>query len=259
MLALMSQSQIEHWLNTPLGRRVHALERKHVGEALSHVFGWQLLQIGHWGDSSALISEARTQHKSVLAQALAAMEPDCGVSRVLSRTDALSVASESVDAVLLPHTLEFEPDPHAVLREVQRILMGDGQLIVMGFRPFSWWGLRHLFARDGFPPGAERFLAEHRVRDWLKLLGFEIIDSKRYLFTWPWGSAAPTSERFFETVGERASPLFAGAYLLKARKRVYAVTPLRVKWSKRTQVVSGLIEPARRGSARFDSGDGLPK
>jgi SAM-dependent methyltransferase len=246
----MSPISIEHWLKTPLGQRVHALERKHVSESLSNVFGWQLLQIGHWGDSFKLIGEARTQHKSVLAQALPIMEPDCGVSRVLSRTDALGVASDSVDAVLLPHTLEFEPDPHAVLREVQRILMGDGQLIVIGFRPFSWWGLRHLFAREGFPPGAERFLSEGRVRDWLKLLGFEIVDAKRYLYTLPWGSAAPSTERLFETVGEHALPMMAGAYLLKARKRVYAVTPVRVRWSKRSRVVTGLIEPARRGSSR---------
>jgi SAM-dependent methyltransferase len=255
MLRVMSLTHVEAWLRTPLGRRVHALESKYVGEALSQVFGWQLLQIGHWGDSSALIGDARIQHKAVLAQSLPVMEPDCGVSRVLSRTDALGIASESVEAVLLPHTLEFETDPHAVLREVERVLMGDGHLIVMGFRPFSWWGLRHLFARDGFPPGAERLLAEHRVRDWLKLLGFEIVDAKRYLFTAPWGSAAPKSERLFETVGETALPLMAGAYLLKARKRVYAITPLRLRWRKPTKVVTGLIEPARRGSTRFSSSD----
>jgi ubiquinone/menaquinone biosynthesis C-methylase UbiE len=213
------------------------------------VFGWQLLQIGHWGDSSKLIAEARTQHKSVLAQALPTMEPDCGVSRVQSRTDALSIATESVDAVLLPHTLEYESDPHAVLREVQRILMGDGQVIVMGFRPFSWWGVRHLFAREGFPPGAARFINEGRVRDWLKLLGFEIVDAKRYLFTFPWGREAPSSERFLETLGQKAWPTIAGAYLLKARKRVYAVTPIRLTWTKRRRVVTGLIEPARRGSS----------
>jgi SAM-dependent methyltransferase len=255
----MSFTQIEAWLRSPLGRRVHALESRHISEALAQVFGWQLLQIGHWGDSARLIADARTQHKTVLAQSLPTMEPDCGVSRVLSRTDALGIGSESVDAVLLPHTLEFESDPHAVLREVERILTGDGHLIVVGFRPFSWWGLRHLFTRDGFPPGAERLLAEHRVRDWLKLLGFEIVDAKRYLFTVPWGSAVPSSERLFETVGAVAWPLMAGAYMLKARKRVYAVTPLRLNWSKRTKVVAGLIEPARRGSARFDSGDGSSK
>ena len=241
--------QIAEWLRSPLGRRVRALECKHAGEALAQVFGWQLLQIGHWGDDHALIAEARTQHKSVLARPWRDVALGEGVSRVQSRTDALAIASESVDAVFLPHTLEYEPDPHAVLREVERILMGDGHLIVLGFRPASVWGMRHLFASDGFPPGVERLLGERRVRDWLKLLGFEIVDARRYLFTAPWGKAAPGTQRFFETVGERAWPLLAGAYLLKARKRVYAMTPIRLRWRKRAQVVGGLIEPVRRDTA----------
>jgi len=237
---------IADWLSSPLGRRVHALECKHAGAALAQVFGWQLLQIGHWGDDGALLSEARTQHKTILARAWP--EPLAGISRVQSRTDALAIAADSVDAVFLPHTLEHEPDPYALLREVERILMGDGCLVVLGFRAASFWGMRHLFARNGFPPGTERLLGERRVRDWLKLLGFEVIDAQRYLFTAPWGKAAPSAQRFAETIGGNLWPFLAGAYLLKARKRVYTMTPVRWRWRKPAQVVGGLIEPARRGS-----------
>jgi len=245
---MTAPSSIATWLRSPLGQRVYALERKHVAEALTQVFGWQLLQIGNWGDDHGLLNEARTQHKAVLSRAWRAdpaVESNA-VSIVQSRTDALGIASDSVDAVFLPHTLECEPDPHAVLREVERVLMGDGHLIVLGFRPLSMWGMRHLMARDGFPPGTERLLGERRLRDWLKLLGFEIVDAHRYLFTWPWGRAAPGAERFLEVVGERAWPIFAGGYLLKARKRVYAMTPVRFRWRKRSQAVGGLIEPATR-------------
>jgi SAM-dependent methyltransferase len=242
-----SSNHIAAWLRTPLGQRVYALERKHASEALAQVFGWQMLQIGEWGDEGFIV-DARTQHKALLMQPwqLHPQGAKGGVSRVQSRTDALGIASDSVDAVFLPHTLEFEPDPHAVLREVERILMGDGHLIVLGFRPFSMWGLRHLLTREGFPPNAERLLGERRVRDWLKLLGFEIVDAHRYLFTLPWGKAAPRTERFLEVVGERAWPVLAGGYLLKARKRVYAMTPIRFRWRKRSQPVGGLIEPATR-------------
>jgi len=244
---MAASSSIANWLRSPLGRRVYALERKHTVEALTQVFGWQLLQIGDWGDDDGLLAEARTQHKAILSRGWpSTVPPESIVSRVQSRTDALAIAPDSVDAVFLPHTLEHEPDPHAVLREVERVLMGDGHLIVLGFRPLSMWGLRHLMARDGFPPGTERLLGERRVRDWLKLLGFEIVDAHRYLFTWPWGSAAPGSERFLEVVGDRVWPTFAGGYLLKARKRVYAMTPVRFRWRKRSQTVGGLIEPATR-------------
>jgi SAM-dependent methyltransferase len=232
-----------------------------VGEALSQVFGWQLLQIGVWGDDHGLISQARTQQKSVLAgaaekiiaphtlkpAATASSTPMLSSIGVLqSRADAMGIASDSVDAVLLPHTLERVPDPHAVLREVERIIMGDGHLIVLGFKPFSAWGLRHLFAGNGFPPGIERPLGEWRVRDWLKLLGFEIVDARHYLFTMPFGKAASGTQHFFETAGAHAWPLLAGAYMLKARKRVYTMTPIRLRWKSRTGVVGGLVEPAAR-------------
>ncbi len=232
------------WLAGPLGQRVYALERKLTAEALSHVFGWQLLQIGAWGDDHGLLAGARTQRKAVISEATSTCVP--GVMNIRSRLDALAIASDSVDAVLLPHTLECAADPHELLREVERILPGDGQLIILGFRPFSGWGVRNLLARAGFPSGTERLIAEHRIRDWLKLLGFEVTDARRYLFTWPWGSTAPRAQRFLEYTGVTLWPLFAGAYLLRARKRVYTLTPVRPRWRVRTQVVGGLIEPTTR-------------
>jgi SAM-dependent methyltransferase len=226
---------LHSWLRGALGQRVYARERKIVAEALAQVFGWQLLQIGLWGDDDGLLAEGRTQRKAVLAWHG-------------SRTDSLAIASDSVDAVVLPHTLEYEPEPHEILREVGRILSAEGHLIVLGFRPLSSWGLRHLFAKDGFPPGLERMIGEGRLRDWLKLLGFEVVDARRYLFTLPLGSSTPSSQSFFERAGRHLWPLFAGGYLMKARKRVYTLTPVRPRWRLRPKVVGGLIEPTTRGS-----------
>ena len=244
-------SDLHAWLRSPLGQRVYALERKIAAEALAQVFGWQLLQIGQWGDDDGLIAEGRTQRRTVLAWHGNRVEGRRTAIR--SRTDSLAIASDSIDAVILPHTLEYEPEPHEILREVERILSGEGHLIVLGFRPLSSWGLRHLFARDGFPPGVERMIGEGRLKDWLKLLGFEIVDARRYLFTLPWGAKAPSSQSFFERSGQLLWPLFAGGYLMKARKRVYTLTPIRPRWKRlRPQVVGGLIEPTTRREA--DSG-----
>jgi SAM-dependent methyltransferase len=238
------------WLEGPIGQRVHERERKLVTEALTQVFGWQLLQIGNWGNDLGLLAGARTQRKALLSHDLAASSQAeysaAGVMTIRSRLDSLAIASDSVDAVLLPHTLECAADPHELLREVERILPGDGQLVILGFRPFSGWGLRNLMARNGFPPGTERLIAEHRIRDWLKLLGFEVTDARRYLFSWPWGGAAPRAQHFLESVGAKLWPLFAGAYLLRARKRVYTMTPITPRWRIRKRVVGGLIEPATR-------------
>jgi SAM-dependent methyltransferase len=237
---------VHSWLRTPLGQRVYALERKAAAEALAQVFGWQMLQIGLWGDDDGLIAEGRTQRRTVLAWHGERRESRPGTIR--SRTDALAIQSDSVDAVVLPHTLEYEPEPHEILREVGRILSGEGHLVVLGFRPLSSWGLRHLFAKDGFPPGLERLIGEGRLRDWLKLLGFEVVDARRYLFTLPWGSSV-SSQSFFERTGAHLWPLFAGGYLLKARKRVYTLTPIRPRWRLRPKVV-GALEPTTGGVRR---------
>ena len=245
-------NRVHSWLRTPLGARLYALERKLVGEALAQVFGWQLLQIGLWGDDDGLITDARTQRKTVLAWH--GDRSDAADSHrdalIRSRTDSLAIGSDAADAVLLPHTLEYEPDPHEILREVGRVLAGEGHLIVLGFRPMSSWGVRHLFARDGFPPGLDRLIGERRLRDWLKLLGFEIVDARRYLFTPPWGSPAASSQTFMERTGEALWPMFGGGYLIKARKRVYTLTPVRPRWRLRTKVVGGLIEPTTRISGK---------
>jgi len=193
-----SAIDLHAWLRSPLGQRVFALERKLASEALAQVFGWQLLQIGQWGDDDGLLAEARTQRKSVLAWHGSRRPPIGGpeaapvfASSIRSRTDSLAIASDSVDAVVLPHTLEYEPEPHEIVREVGRILSAEGHLIVFGFRPFSSWGLRHWFAKNGFPPGLERLISEGRLRDWLKLLGFEVVDARRYLFSLPFSATSP--------------------------------------------------------------------
>ncbi|MET0497645.1 MAG: methyltransferase domain-containing protein [Steroidobacteraceae bacterium] len=240
-----SARELQKWLrSSPQGARLYTLEQKLMSESLAQVFGWQLLQIGLWGDDNGLISDARTQRKSVLAWH---GEHGSGHSSLIrSRTDSLAIASDSVDAVLLPHTLEYEADPHEILREVGRILSGEGHLIILGFRPFSVWGLRHLFAKHGFPPGLERMIGEGRLRDWMKLLGFEVVDARRYMFALPWGSPEASSRSVFERSGEQAWPMLAGGYMLKARKRVYTLTPIRPRWRFRQKVVGGLIEPTTR-------------
>ena len=141
--------------------------------------------------------------------------------------------------MLLPHALEFEPDPHAVLREADRVLVGEGQLIVLGFRPASPWGWRARASRSGFPPGLKRVLSEGRVRDWLVLLGYEIIAVQRYLYNLPLDGHCDASLRrgwFY--------PFPAGAYLLKARKRLYGLTPLRPRKRERRSLLGGALEPS---------------
>ena len=229
-------SALAEWFSSPRGAALLALESALVGETLEDCFGWEMLQVGAWGEGRGLLRGARTR-----SQALAASSLVSGCDLV-SRLSQLPIASDSVDTVLLPHTLEFESDPYSVLREADRVLAGDGKLVILAFAPWSPWGLRAATTRAGYPPGLRRLISERRLRDWLRLLGYDIGEARRYLHELPWGEPAAVTLR---TRRSWWYPLPGGAVVLKARKRLHSLTPLRPRLRERaTRVLGGLTEPS---------------
>lgn len=229
-------SALAEWFSGPRGAALLALESALVGETLEDCFGWEMLQVGAWGEGRGLLRGARTR-----SQALAASSLVSGCDLV-SRLSQLPIASDSVDTVLLPHTLEFESDPYSVLREADRVLAGDGKLVILAFAPWSPWGLRAATTHAGYPPGLRRLISERRLRDWLRLLGYDIGEARRYLHELPWGEPAAVTLR---TRRSWWYPLPGGAVVLKARKRLHSLTPLRPRLRERaTRVLGGLTEPS---------------
>jgi SAM-dependent methyltransferase len=210
-----------------------------MSEALDDVFGWELLQVGTWGVREQLLAGCRTRRHAVIASHRAASSD----ADIAARLSQLPIANGAVDAVILPHTLEFETDPYAVVREVDRVLAGEGQLIVLGFRPFSLWGFRSRAISRGYPPGLKRMLGARRIADWLELLGYDVSLTRNYLFTPPWGGTLPQPGQPSSLLRRGfLKPWPAGAYLIKARKRVYTLTPIRPKMRERAPI-GGLVKP----------------
>src|SRR5271167_3414914 len=175
----MTDSSADDWFACPLGARVLREEAALAPLALDNVFGFELLQVGAWGPSRHLLDGARTQHATLVA-------PDFGPGVTLcAPLDTLPFRSDSIDAIFLPHTLELVEDPYAVLREAERVLTGEGCLMICGFNPFSGWGARRAFGRcfrrPAFPPQTRRMLSERRLRDWMALLDFEVASVYGYL------------------------------------------------------------------------------
>ncbi len=228
-----------NWLSSALGRQLLAAEAEMLRGMLDDVFGLELLQLGSWGASRELLSTSRTRRQTVIA------DTSGGEVDVVAALSALPVQTASIDAVLLPHTLEFEVDPHAIVREADRVLTGEGQLIVLGFRPVSLWGLRGAASRQGFPPGLQQMLGVGRVRDWLGLLGYEVVMQKQYLYSRPWAADSARPRRILRR--GLFNPLPAAAWLIKARKHVYRMTPLRHRFFRERRPVFGAMpEPTTR-------------
>jgi len=227
------------WFEGPLGARVLREEAALAPLALDDVFGFELLQVGAWGPARHLLDGARTQHTTLVAP-----ETSSGVT-LCAPLDSLPFRSDSIDAIFLPHTLELMEDPYAVLREAERVLVAEGCLMICGFNPFSGWGVRRAFAHyvggTVFPPETLRLLSERRLRDWVALLGFDVDSVYGYL------GLFPTKGRAQHTVDARPRAAWtAGAYLLKARKRVKTMTLVRPRRRARQRVLVGAAEPTSK-------------
>lgn len=250
----MDRALTHDWLETSAGRRLLGAESQQVAQALDSIFGDQLLQVGRWGPAELFTRHARTRRSAVLAA-----EPGPGIGLV-GELDCLPIASDSIDAVLLPHVLETAADPHALLREVDRVLRPDGHLVVLGFNPLGLWGLRRIASRGRFPPATRHLITEHRLRDWLKLLSFAAEPAVFCHFALPLlgrpGGAAPRARpRRLRALGYQAARRlrqcrpFAACYLLVARKEVFRLTPVRPVFRRRPKLVGGLVNPTTRNAA----------
>ena len=237
----------QDWLETALGKALLRLESRVVEEALDGIFGEHCLQLGMWGENRTFLRFTRTQRCSLIAEAPA------GEPSAIAELHRLPVDSDSVDAVLLPHTLDYSDRPHAILREVDRVLRLDGRVVILGFKPGGLWGLRRLIPGAGLPPGADNLISDRRLRDWLQLLDMRIQGAMRYFFRWPLPGNKARGSNKWERRGQAWWPELAACYMLTAQKRVGTLTPVRPLWRRKRQVVGGLAEPSTRVSRiRFD-------
>ncbi len=232
------------WLNLPAGRYALAWTQAYLDRAVSDAFGYHALQLG-LPELDGLRAN-RMPHRWVAHDGLAeprpiAMPPpqDSGITTlspdmpVALHCDfhALPFPSNSIDLILMPHTLELSYDPHATLAEVERVLVPEGKLVIVGFNPLSHWGLRQWLGwgprvgvADDDPirsAHAAEFLGYRRVRDWLRLLSFEI-EGGRFGCWRPLLSTQKGLDRmaWMDRVGSHWWPVLGAVYGLEAVKRV---------------------------------------
>lgn len=217
-----------------------------LGEFLPDLFGYHILQLGRI-EGRDLLDGSRIPHRVVLDIECPGRD-ERPVAPVAAPAQ-LPFAADALDVIVMPHVLEFERRPHAVLREVERILIPEGYLVLTGFNPWSLWGLWRLVAGwRKVLPWCGSFRTLPRIGDWLSLLGFEIVHTRTVFFRPPLGSERLMGRlEGMERAGARYWRPLGAAWVIVARKKVIAMTPVRSRWDRRRSLVApGVAEPSTR-------------
>lgn len=233
--------ELAAWMQSAPGQCLLRWEQQHLDQAVADVFGYHALQLG-LPELQGLRAN-RMPHRWVASDSMQAVQPlpsegepiglpiDLNVA-LHCDFDALPFPNQSLDLLVLPHALELSRDPHLTLREVERVLVPEGRVMILGFNPASMWGLRQRLGRARgaiglggrgalFLPRAGEFLGYWRLRDWLRLLSFEVEGGRFGCFRPPYASARWLERSaWLEGVGERWWPVFGAVYFLVAVKRV---------------------------------------
>lgn len=249
---------LEDWLQTPPGLCLLAWEQAHFAQAVPDLFGFNALQLGV-PELDALEANRMPHRWLALTHALTATDdperfPFAGrPTGLVCDPAALPFQANSLDLLTLPHTLELSADPHGVLREAARVLRPEGRVVISGLNPLSLWALRqrqaHLCARVGlqrmadaalYLPRAGEFIGYWRLRDWLRLLDFELESTQFGIY-----QPAVRSERWMQRLawmdklGSRWWPILGAVYMVVAVKRVRGVRLLGPAWKPYKPATAG--------------------
>lgn len=224
------------WLSTDPGQYAQNWEQARFDASVANAFGYRALQIGL--PEMDLLRENRMPFKAYAGPIL----PTAGLIRdwqgvVQAEPEFLPFDSQSMDLLVLPHILETTANPHQVLREVDRILMPEGRVVISGFNPWSLWGARQRvpLLKPWLPAEVSAPVSLHRLKDWFKLLSFEIELGRFGCYVPPCRTQKWLDRTsFFEQAGDRWWPACGGIYVVSAVKRVPSMTLLKPKWKTKS-------------------------
>ena len=267
---------LDDWWDTPQGKHALAWEQSRFSAAVADVFGFNAVQLGV--PQLDGLATNRMPHRWLVGMHQVADDcaadpatPQHRTCQMVCDPAALPFQANTLDLVVLPHTLEQSAHPHGALREVERVLRPEGRVVISGLNPLSLWAMRqrrsHLCGKLGlqglseralFLPRSGEFIGHWRIRDWLQLLGFEVtavtfgvyepaVQSERWLTRYAW----------MQQMGAQWWPILGAVYSVEAVKRVRGMRLLGPAWKPfRSRVVAPAVVAGRQVPSQFSHGSG---
>ena len=236
--------QMDDWYAKTPGQQLLRAERLALAPWLQQCQGEYLLQIGG-PNQLAWFEECPIPYRIRLSPESSPSYPGPSLQ---AGWDELPFLSNTLDVVLLPHVIEHSNYPRHLLEEIHRVLVAEGQLLMLSFNPYSLWGLVKSYRSTQTWPWRGRFWGPFRLRRWLNEQGFELLVQKTILFRPPLSKRAGIKLlRFMEPVGQLCWPYFGAVNIIVAKKTVLTVTPIKAARHKRpVRVSEGYLEPSTR-------------
>lgn len=212
----------ENWHRSPLGQYVQAQEQALFDDSVADIFGFNAIQIGML--QMNLLENSRIPLN---------IHADNTAGDVCCDSTQLPFPAGSIDLVLLPHGLDFSINAQQTLREAERVLVPEGYLLLTGFNPLSFWGVMRMIKSRRNYPWFGNFYSLLRIKDWLALLGFEVMTVRTICYA-PVFQNKTWLDRFawMERLGKRILPMTGGVYFIVAQKKVVGMRLIRPQWQK---------------------------
>lgn len=239
-------SALQDWYATSPGRYLLHGINDCLDSLLPRLFGYYAVQIGCLDQGRDMLAKSRINNCIHLGVATGSVD-------LLANADYLPFKEDSLDLVLLLHTLDFAHDPHSILREIDRILIPEGHVVIVGFNPMSLYGLRKVLpGQKNRVPWCGRFYSLIRLRDWLSLLGFDTLVSHCLGHRPPMQySGLQQYLVIAEKVGHRLAPSLGALNVVLAQKKEATLTPIRPRWVPHQGLLAGnFTEPSTREVSR---------
>jgi len=227
--AYRSLQQWNDWLAEPIGQNLLSLENSCLQQQFRSLSGQSALLIG----VPAQLSLLRTSQMQLPMFTTALRLASSSVSAFQSDFNELPIASGSIDLVILAHTLDYAVHPHKLLLEACRIVRPNGHIAIVGFNPYSLWGLRKYLFESKKVPWNAHFLAIQKIIRWLRLADFSLLQQDRLLFQLPLPEINFLAQvKFLELIGKKMYKPLGGIYFLLAQAKTIPLTPIRMTWKQ---------------------------
>ncbi|THB65674.1 MAG: class I SAM-dependent methyltransferase [Gammaproteobacteria bacterium] len=242
-----SIKQVQIWKKSSLATIINHTEKQAVNNAINSIPGIRILQIGVFNENEHLSVNRKNDYFIMDPFD----NPSSKVTIVASPRD-LPFQNETIDIVILLHTLEFSNNPQQALHEAERVLCPDGHIIVIGFNPLSIAGIKSLmpFQKSHYP-WCGKYLSCKRVSEWFAVLGMEIMREQKYINNTQfniglkfcrWNKISDYTDNLLSCFGQ--------IYIIMARKKLYPMSLLRSRWLKRKRkiITGGVVQPSPKST-----------